>query len=282
MIFPNFMESGVFVHPYYKQILRVMKNIRLFTIGYILFFVLFTSFVFAQSKHDLNGVFEGLRKQYDFEHQSFIQEFQYRYDLKQNGNQVEGISSIYNEHGDYADVKIRGIVVGDKFYFEEYEIIDEIKDPYNVWCYKTGELQISEKDGQLVLSGETKSYMSNYGGACSGGYTYISKFNDDEEASARNKDDKASLENIEMVVELFPNPTPDFAQISFELAKKNKVSIEVFDLSGRLIATPLAGSLSKGIHQTSIDLSKESAGLYVVKVSVGDKFYSKELIKTDR
>lgn len=282
MIFTNFMESEGKLHLNFKQILHVMKNIKLFTIGYVLFFVLFTSFVFAQNKHDLNGVFEGLRKQYDTQHQNFIQEFQYRYDLKQEGDQVSGISTIYNEEGDYADVKIRGIVIGDKFYFEEYEIVDEMKSPYSVWCYKTGELNISEENGQLVLSGETKSYMSNYGGACTGGYTHIAKFNDNPESSAVDKDDKSSLESIDLAVELYPNPTPDYSQVTFDLKKKSKVTIEIFDLSGRLISTPLSGSLSKGTHQTSIDLSTESTGLYVVKVSVGDKFYSKELMKTDR
>ncbi len=253
-----------------------MKNIKLFTAAYLVFFVLFTSFVFAQSSNDLTGVFEGLRKQYDPHHRTFIQEFQYKYDLKQDGDQVYGVSTIFSESGDYADVKIRGMVVGDKFYFEEYQIIDEIKSPYSVWCYKTGELNITRENGMVMLSGETQSYMSNYGAPCTGGYTEILKM-DDSDAPIK---DASKLQDAHMRVDLYPNPTEGEAQIYFELNKKNKVKVELFDLSGRLIATPLDGSLGKGIHQTMVNVEKESTGLFIVKLTVGDQFYSKELIKT--
>lgn len=256
-----------------------MKNIKLFTLAYVLFFVLFTSFVFAQSNHDLNGVFEGLRKQYDVHHRSFTQEFQYKFELTQDGDQVSGISTIYSEAGNYADVKIRGMVVGDKFYFEEYEIIDEMKSPYSVWCYKAGELTIKTDKNGTYLVGETKSYTSSFGTPCTGGYTEILRMDDMNDCFGDCWNTKSDSKFFEMDVELYPNPTSEIATVSFEIEKKAHVKVELYDLSGRLVQTALDQKLSKGIHQTELNVQKESTGLFIVKVSVDDKFYSKELVK---
>jgi hypothetical protein len=256
-----------------------MKRIQLFTLGYFLFFVLFTSLVFAQSTSDLSGSFEGLRKQYDSSHKYFSQEFQYKYDLIQEGNQVSGVSTIYNENGDYADVKIRGMVVGNKFYFEEYEIIDEIKLPQSVWCFKTGELDIFYKNGETYLSGETKSFMSNYGAPCSGGFTEISRVGDKQAPCFGDCEKEASAKNLDIAINLYPNPTANFADITFEVIKKGKVSLEVYDLSGRLIVVALNEVMEKGTHVKNINLEKESTGLFIVKLTIGNQVYSKELIK---
>lgn len=256
-----------------------MKRIQLFTLSYFLFFVLFTGVVFAQSTFDLNGTFEGLRKQYNPSHSYFSQEFQYKYELVQEGDQVRGTSTIFSENGDYADVKIRGIVIGDKFYFEEYEIIDEIKSPYSVWCYKTGELNIVVKDGKTYLMGETKSFMSNYGAPCTGGYTEIVRIGDKQEPCFGDCEKEAFAKNIEVNVNLYPNPTADFADITYEVLKKTKVTIELYDLSGRLIAVPVNKMMDKGRQVSTVNLEKESTGLFIVKLSIGDQVYSKELIK---
>ena len=256
-----------------------MKKIQLIIFSFFFFFVLFTGALFAQSTFDLNGTFEGLRKQYDPSHKYFFQEFQYKYDLKQEGDQVSGTSTIFSENGDYADVKIRGIVVGDKFYFEEYEIIDEMKSPYSVWCYKSGELTIIYKDGKTYLSGETKSFTTNYGAPCTGGYTEIVRAGDKQEPCFGDCEKDALVKNLDFNIQLYPNPTHSFADITYELSKKSKVTIEVFDLSGRLIAVPVNKSLDKGSHVSTINLEKESTGLFIVKLTIGDQVYSKELIK---
>ncbi len=255
-----------------------MKKIKLFTLGYFLFFMLFTSVLFAQSSFNLTGTFDGVRKQYDEQHETFMQEFQYQFDLVQEGDAVIGVSTIYNENGDYADVKVRGIVVGDKFYFEEYEIIDQIKAKYSVWCYKSGELTISKKDGQIYLTGDTKSFMSNYGAPCTGGYTEIAKFDEGDSDSPRES--KNSLgDNIAIDINLFPNPTYNEATISFDVVKRGKATVEVFDLSGRLVDTPLNETVAPGYNSTTVNLENESTGLFIVKITIGKEVYSKELVK---
>jgi len=276
------MEREQFRSFYQELKIHVMKKIQLFTFSYFLFFVLFTSFVFAQSTFDLNGTFEGLRKQYDPSHKNFSQEFEYKYDLVQEGDRISGTSTIYSVNGDYADVKIRGMVMGDKFYFEEYEIIDEIKAPYTVWCYKSGELDIVSKDGKTYLVGKTKSYTSNYGAFCTGGYTEIFRVDEKQGPCFGDCEKEVTSKNVNINISLYPNPTANFADISYEVVKKSKVVVEVYDLSGRLVSVPVNKTLDKGTYTNKVNLEKESTGLFIVKLTIGDQVYSKELIKAAR
>lgn len=248
-----------------------MKKIQLLTISYILFFVFFTTAVFAQN---ISGTFEGLRKQYDNNQENFAQEFQYKYELIQKGETVTGISTIYNEKGDYAEVRLRGMVLGNVFYFEEYEIVDEMKSDYTTWCYKTGELKIETKGDKILLVGKTKSYTSNYGAPCTGGYTELAKTSSTKIPS---KENSKLVEEIN--VSLYPNPTSTEATITFELNNKNKVSIELYDLSGRLVSSALNETLEAGNHQVKVNVANQSNGLYIVKISIGKEVYSKQLVK---
>ena len=250
-----------------------MKRIQLLTFSYVLFFACFTSVVFAQN---ISGTFEGLRKQYDINQQDFIKEFQYQYDLKQNGDQVNGISTIYNEKGEYAEVKLRGLIVGNTFYFEEYEIVDQIKDDFKVWCYKSGELQIITEKDKVYLKGETKSYTSNFGAPCTGGYTALSKTS----STYTNNNSQPSSNIVEnLAVSLYPNPTIDESNISFQLNNENKVKIEVYDLNGGIVAAPLNKKLNAGNHNIKVNIGQASNGLYIVKMTVGKEVFSKQLIK---
>lgn len=254
-----------------------MRKIQLLTLGYFLFFVLFTSALFAQSNFKLEGTFEGLRKQYDPNHVYFMQEFQYQFDLQQNGDRVSGTSTIFSPNGDYAVVKLRGMVVGEKFYFEEYEIVDEIKASFSVWCYKTGELNIVKRDNKLVLEGETKSFTSNFGSPCTGGYTEIYKIDETKNEKMGSIDSK--LTSFEMNV--YPNPTAGEASITYQLNEAAQVSVEIYDLSGKLITSLVNEKLAIGNYINTFNLARENNGLYIAKLQVDGKTYSKQIVKVD-
>lgn len=258
-----------------------MKKIKLLTIFYVLFFmVFFTTAVFAQNSVDLNGNFEGTRKQYNSAHTDFIQEFQYTYNLKQDGDIVTGTSTIINEKGDYAVTQLKGYVVGNIFYFEEYQIEDEMKDPYSVWCFKKGALNIVSENGKISLEGDTESYTSNYGRACTGGFTQISKI--DSRYANSNNDKPNKLHNLDLNISVAPNPTVNEVQIRFENNAKQQALIEIFDLNGKKIAEIVNGSLEKGQHQFSFSLNAYSNGLYIVKLTLGSTVHSTSVIKADR
>lgn len=251
------------------------NNLKIWSIAYLVFFMLFTGSIFSQSVN-LTGTFEGLRSQFDQSHKNFTKEFQYKFELIQKGDIVKGISTIISEDGNYAEVGIRGIVRNNKFYFEEYRMLDQISAENMTWCYKSGVLNIAEKESEIILSGETPSYMVNYGYACTGGFTKLS--------AVKESTDKVSLKNETMEeafqMSLFPNPTTDYLNISFNALDAKNSSFEVFDLTGKRVYNSNKKQISKGNHTESINIEKLglSAGMYIFNLKLDDKTYSQEFI----
>ena len=262
--------------------MKITTTKKLIT-GYIVAFMLFTTAMFAQNVN-LSGTYEGLRQQWDPSHEYFMADFEYKFELEQQEDKVFGTSTIVNQDGDYAEVAIRGVVIGDKFYFEEYEIKDEMR-PYNrVWCYKTGVLDIVSKDGETRLQGETESYMSTYKLPCTGGVTDIVKTDGKpiceggECLELAQKDNETELGIISF--NAYPNPFYDATAVEFTVEENVKAQIAVYDVSGRKVADVFKGKITSGTHKYEItELADAQAGMYIVKVTVGDKVFSRQLIK---
>jgi hypothetical protein len=68
--------------------------------------------------------------------------------------------------------------------------------------------------------------------------------------------------------------------INFSIQKSNKVTLDVLDLAGRIIARPINAYFREGKHTLSWDVSSEySNGLYIVRLSVGEsKVYTKLVV----
>ncbi len=82
---------------------------------------------------------------------------------------------------------------------------------------------------------------------------------------------------------VFPNPATDRAVIGFELTKEmsSDVSINLYDMYGRILQSFLHADLSKGKHQLEIDLRNLNSGSYFVKISTGEQTITKTVIKSN-
>lgn len=67
----------------------------------------------------------------------------------------------------------------------------------------------------------------------------------------------------------YPNPFNSATRINFSLAEASKVSIKVFDLAGRTVATLVDGQMNAGSHVASWNAEASPAGLYLVKMEAG-------------
>src|SRR3989442_60598 len=74
------------------------------------------------AKLDLNGKWSGKRHQYSWDKKTFIETFQYEFDLKQEGDIITGISTIISSNGEYADMRLEGVIIGNKLHFAEKEV----------------------------------------------------------------------------------------------------------------------------------------------------------------
>jgi hypothetical protein len=68
----------------------------------------------------------------------------------------------------------------------------------------------------------------------------------------------------------YPNPFNPTTTISFDLPEISNVSIQVYDLTGRQVATAFEGQLSTGHHRIHFDASSLSSGTYMYRLSAGN------------
>jgi len=82
--------------------------------------------------------------------------------------------------------------------------------------------------------------------------------------------------NVVHGISVFPNPATDLASVSYYLSAEQNLSIELTDISGKLIKTIVNEKLQAGPHSNIIDLKGITKGIYFIKTSaVGEKISQK-------
>jgi hypothetical protein len=76
-----------------------------------------------------------------------------------------------------------------------------------------------------------------------------------------------------------PNPSLDHAVLSFSLAREGHVRLDVFDLSGRRLATPLDGVRSPGRQEVDLGAGVLDAGVYYYRVRFEDRVRSGKFVR---
>lgn len=231
---------------------------------------------------DLSGKYVGKRYQYTADKKSYQQTFEYEFELKQEGDKISGVSTIIKENGDYADIKLRGTIVGDKLYFEEYEIVNQSKDDKMVWCYKSGALNIKKDGDRVKLTGATNSYMAEYYLPCTGGMTDLTKVESSPTLNPAVIGGGTEALTDQNTMSVFPNPFVESTQISYTLAADAKVSTEVYDITGRRIAVlETDAAKATGTHSLSFNAKNYglAAGVLIAKVSINGEIYSSEMVQ---
>jgi hypothetical protein len=77
---------------------------------------------------------------------------------------------------------------------------------------------------------------------------------------------------------IFPNPAQSSLKVEYELFTNEEVTIELYDAAGQLLSSPKPSVKGKGVYTEELDLRGFSAGVYVVKLRVGDKMSAKKVI----
>ncbi len=92
-----------------------------------------------------------------------------------------------------------------------------------------------------------------------------------------------SLNAVTAISTPYPNPTTTSAAIPFSLANAGTASIQVFDLSGRTVATPASGNFAAGQHTVNWNLTDASGaalpnGFYSVVITTGDTVMTERIM----
>ncbi|MBL0310825.1 MAG: T9SS type A sorting domain-containing protein [Bacteroidetes bacterium] len=235
------------------------------------------------SQIDVSGKWVGKRSQLSWDRKSIIEEFVYEFDLKQEGDRVTGTTTIINTAGDYADMKIEGMIVGNKFHFAEKEVKSAIRPNGMVWCFKSGELNFAKVGSQIKLVGATPSFMENSNFPCSGGITELTKSDNSniDLSKLANTTTGSVGTSAKIDITTFPNPFVEQANIRYNLIEDSQVKLEVFDISGKLVSRILDENQKTGVHSSVFTAKNYGflSGIFIVKMTVNGEVFSRQLVQ---
>jgi hypothetical protein len=76
----------------------------------------------------------------------------------------------------------------------------------------------------------------------------------------------------------YPNPFNPTTVINFDLPVSGTISLKVFDLLGREVATLVDGRMEAGFHQVTFDASRLTSGVYFYRIQAGSFSETKRLV----
>jgi hypothetical protein len=82
--------------------------------------------------------------------------------------------------------------------------------------------------------------------------------------------------------EVFPNPSEDFITINYNMVKSGKVTVELYDASGKYTQTIVNNLKASVGPQTYVINTNDNGilpGIYYLRLSSGDESYTKKIIK---
>ena len=82
-----------------------------------------------------------------------------------------------------------------------------------------------------------------------------------------------------MGIEVFPNPTRDFIMLSYEVIEATDISVQIFDMQGRLMSVYNNLSSAAGEHQHRINVSDFPVGNYNIVINAEGQRISQSFVK---
>jgi len=232
-----------------------------------------------EAKHDVSGKWVGTEIQYD-ETGTFIKvKFDIVFEFEQDGNKVTGTSYIKDKlHDDIGYMNIRGYVIGDKLHFEEYELTSQQwETPNRVWCFRTGELDLTKIRRKMQLSGDYDSYAAYDYRPCRD-YCHTVVYKNAYEPQEPEDFSFNSSYDDDNLIQVAPSPFREQTKLTYTLDKNAKVQLDVFDLSGRKVVELVNGTQSKGKYSEVFEAGSNPAGSYLVRLFVDGELYTKQVV----
>lgn len=84
--------------------------------------------------------------------------------------------------------------------------------------------------------------------------------------------------NTSNIINISPNPASENTNFNLTLHTNGLVSINLFDITGKLIDNVSTNYLNKGVHSIAYNTSKLNSGIYIYQVETGKQLSSGKLI----
>jgi len=133
----------------------------------------------------------------------------------------------------------------------------------------------------ISIPGETDP---DYTAFTSGKYTFtVTGTNGCSRRSAvRNVDVNCRMmgisEALPLDVNVFPNPANEYFRIELSVPESGNATIELFDMTGKMVETLQDGNMEKGIYTLETSTDDLMPGLYLIRTTVGNQVVNSRLM----
>lgn len=91
--------------------------------------------------------------------------------------------------------------------------------------------------------------------------------------------DNLDSKSFEADVLVYPNPVADFGTIAFELESSSNVTVQIYNLSGKMVQEIIKQELNEGANTISINTFDLSKGTYIVKLTADNLSKTTKFVK---
>ena len=220
-------------------------------------------YVFSTTKYEKTGI-----KKWDAIFSDFIKDDNKIIDLCVDNNE---------------NVYIVGCMDSDIFNDPDYSDIDYINMKYNTegsiqWIKNYSGVGFSfDKPVGLTIDSNNSIYITGTSGAHSWKVITTMKYNQGQTQVEKMLNDTVKPHNFELL-QNYPNPFNSKTIINYQIHKKSKVILEIFNLNGEKIITLINKIHDKGRYSIEWDASKYSSGLYICRIQNGKMFEARKMI----
>lgn len=156
------------------------------------------------------------------------------------------------------------------------------------WIFPSSDIELKatskiklENGTKIFIGANFKAYIDDFNGNCSDWILpriIPNNHPTDDNIVVKDKS-KKSTENITNKIDfsVYPNPFENNFNLTINLNQKENYNLSVFNSSGQLIFSQ-NGEFAFGEQSLNIPI-KESNGLYIIQLRVGDKIITKKLMK---
>ncbi len=129
---------------------------------------------------------------------------------------------------------------------------------------------------EIILNGFAFNYNPEFGNPFTGSKT--TTIGSGRTGGENELTDNSNISNVPAeysISQNYPNPFNPSTKINFSLPQDTKVSIRIFDITGKELSTLLNSDLNAGYHTVNFNASNLSSGIYFYTINAGS--YSKTL-----
>lgn len=88
----------------------------------------------------------------------------------------------------------------------------------------------------------------------------------------------ADLPKLFRLNQNYPNPFNPSTVISYQLPVQSQVKLQVFDITGRMVATLVEGPQAAGEHQIVFNAGNLASGMYITRLQAGGKVFTQKMM----